>query len=530
MENNTSLMASGLPLPEAFIERMRGMLGEDFPAFCRSYGRAVLPSLRINTGKSTCEQASDLAPFMGANVAWHKYGFYYDPVTRPGKHPLHDAGLYYIQEASAMLPASLCPPHPGERVLDLCAAPGGKATQLAAALHGKGLLVANEIHPTRAGILSQNIERMGIRNAVVTNATPEELAKRFKGYFHKVVVDAPCSGEGMFRREADAVTMWSPENVALCAERQAGILDMAATMVAPGGYLTYSTCTFAPEENEGAVMAFLMRHPDFSVVASEAPAVVEAREHGLLDGGHPEWVAHADMFPTDIWAAVRNTYRVLPHHADGEGHFAALLWRSADSVAIESTTDAEKHITKKSGRDSRAGRPGMRPEEAYALFTDFARTVMDGLPSWTAGTVPCLFGDRLYLVPYDLIGHEPSNISPEAVQTLLNGLRVLRAGICAGTVTVDARGRGRFEPDHALALCADTHIAADAPSGYFPLESVSPDDGGYTAALAYLRGETLPAGDRRGWHIVSYGGLPLGWGKASDGILKNHYPKGLRRS
>ena len=189
-----------------------------------------------------------------------------------------------------MLPGSLCPPPPGARVLDLCAAPGGKASQLADSLGGEGVLVANEIHRGRAGILSQNMERMGVRNVVVTSAAPDELAGRFPGFFDCIVVDAPCSGEGMFRREADAVTMWSPENVAMCAERQAGILEAAAVMLAPGGYLTYSTCTFAPDEDEGTVMAFLARHPEFTVVASEEPRIVEARTTGLLDGGHPEWV------------------------------------------------------------------------------------------------------------------------------------------------------------------------------------------------------------------------------------------------
>ena len=225
----------GLTLPRGFAERMQDMLGEDFEAFCASYQKPSHPSLRVNTLKISPDGLKEIASFVGDVIPWQEKGFYYpaDGDVRPGKHPLHEAGAYYIQEASAMLPASLCPPVTGERVLDLCAAPGGKATQLAAALSGEGLLIANEIHPARASILSQNMERMGVKNAVVVNATPAELSKKFPAFFDKIVVDAPCSGEGMFRKEADAVTMWSPENVSLCATRQAEILDEAAGMLAP---------------------------------------------------------------------------------------------------------------------------------------------------------------------------------------------------------------------------------------------------------------------------------------------------------
>jgi len=233
-----------LTLPRRFTERMKAMLGEGFPAFCASYGKPPHPSLRVNTLKLTAEELQSIAPFAEKAVPWQENGFYYsaDGDIRPGKHPLHEAGAYYIQEASAMLPGSLCPPKPGERVLDLCAAPGGKATQLAAALDSEGLLVANEIHPGRAAILSRNLERMGVRNCVVTNATPAELSAKFPAFFDKIVVDAPCSGEGMFRKEADAVTMWSPENVALCATRQAEILEEAAKMLAAAVQETLNLC------------------------------------------------------------------------------------------------------------------------------------------------------------------------------------------------------------------------------------------------------------------------------------------------
>ena len=500
-------------LPALFLDRMQAMLGDDFAAFLASYERPAHPSLRVNTLKIAPEKLREIAPFVGGTVPWQENGFYYpsDGETRPGKHPLHEAGAYYIQEASAMLPASLCPPAPGERVLDLCAAPGGKATQLAAALGGEGLLVANEIHPTRAGILSQNIERMGVRNAVVTNATPAELAGKFPAFFDKIVVDAPCSGEGMFRKEADAVTMWSPENVALCAARQADILDEAAKMLRAGGYLTYSTCTFAPAENEGAVLAFLARNPAFEVIPSTSSAVIAARRDRLLDGGHPEWVENCEQYPEGLRESVRLAYRVFPHHCDGEGHFAVLL-RKRDEATDRplSRKPSEKRVGKGNKNATGKGKPA--PEDtARRLFEDFARDVFGGLPAWLGDTAPCLFGDKLYLVPKALCGDA-------APREALQGIKVLRAGLCAGTIAGLDRGRGRFEPDHALAMTLPA-LPADETARYFPVS-----EGG---ALSYLRGEVLPA-EAKGWHIVTYCGLPLGWGKASDGVMKNHYPKGLR--
>ena len=498
----------GLTLPREFAERMRVMLGADFEAFCTSYAKDAHPSLRVNTLKLSAEELREAAPFVGEVIPWQRNGFYYasDGETRPGKHPLHEAGAYYIQEASAMLPASLCPPKPGERVLDLCAAPGGKATQLAAALCGEGLLVANEIHPTRAGILSQNIERMGVRNCIVTNATPSELAAKFSAFFDKIVVDAPCSGEGMFRKEADAVTMWSPENVALCAARQAEILEEAAKMLRAGGYLVYSTCTFAPAENEGAVLSFLARHPEFEVVSSTEAAVIESREKGLLDGGQPEWVEAHAQFPGALRESVKATYRMFPHRCNGEGHFAALLYKREGGDTVAYSMKSEKKKSRKPEKSG--GGKGKLSSEAMAvkLFKEFCREVMGGIPAWVENTVPCLFGDKLYLIPTTLCGEaDPKDA--------LAGLRVLRAGLCVGTVIGLDKGRGRLEPDHALALCAGLSLRS------FPVD--------YDSAVAYLRGETLPC-DLRGWHTVSYCGLPLGWGKASDGVMKNHYPKGLR--
>ena len=507
-----------ITLPALFCARMQTLLGEDFADFIASYEKPVHPSLRVNILKLSAKELREIAPFLGDPIPWQRNGFYYpaDGDIRPGKHPLHEAGAYYIQEASAMLPASLCPPVAGDLVLDLCAAPGGKATQLAAALGGEGLLIANEIHPTRAGILSQNLERMGVRNAVVTNASPAELAEKFPAFFDKIVVDAPCSGEGMFRKEADAVAMWSPENVALCADRQAEILDEAAKMLREGGYLTYSTCTFAPAENEGAVMAFLTRHPEFEVVPSAEAAVEAARADGLLDSGKPEWVEGYEEYPADMRESVRHAYRVLPHHCDGEGHFAVLLRKRDEADPMPRPTKSAANAKKNRSREKPGSGKGKPAPEAVAvqLLSDFCRELGCDDVALRAGTVPCLFGDKLYLVPALLARDADSASAPAAITTALNGLRVLRAGLCAGVLVGLDRGRPRCEPDHALALAAGISLRRFA---------VDED-----TATTFLRGETIPC-DAKGWHTVTYEGLPLGWGKASDGVMKNHYPKGLRK-
>lgn len=253
-------------LPQDFAERMKDMLKEDYDAFLKSYENEKYQALRVNPLKAKDAAVEEKAPFSLTKVPWAAHGFYYDSADQPGKHPYHEAGVYYIQEPSAMAPAEYLEAKPGERILDLCAAPGGKSTQIGAALNGEGLLISNEIHPARAKILSENIERMGIRNAIVTNETPEHLSEIFVEYFDRILVDAPCSGEGMFRKNEDAMTEWSKENVTLCAERQDGILSHAASMLRPGGRLVYSTCTFAPEENEGSISRFLEKHPEFSIV------------------------------------------------------------------------------------------------------------------------------------------------------------------------------------------------------------------------------------------------------------------------
>lgn len=439
--------------PNGFEARMKRLLGDEYEDFLASYDRPRNVGLRLNPLKT--EHLPDL-PFTGAPVPWAKNGFYYDPAQRPGLHPWHEAGLYYLQEPSAMAPAGLLSPQPGERVLDLCAAPGGKTTQLAALMQNEGLLVCNEINPKRAQILSRNVERMGISCAVVLNEHPAKLAERFEGYFDKILVDAPCSGEGMFRKEEAAVTDWSEETVSMCANRQREILHSAAQMLKPGGRLVYSTCTFSPEENEGSIAALLAAHPEFEVEAVDCP---------YFSPGRPEWIEGGTP-------ALSHTFRLWPHRLAGEGHFAAVL-RKKDGTSAEQPPEPAVKL----------------PEE----WKTFAASCRIELPQGT----PVLFGETLYLAP--------------AETPRLRGLKVLRPGLELGQVR-----KGRFEPAHALALWLKT-----CPQ-LLDLDVQSND------LAKYLRGETV-ACTAEGWTLVCAGGLSVGWGKASNGILKNHYPKGLRK-
>ena len=428
-------------LPEAFLQRIQRQLGEEYEAFLQSLERPRAVALRFNPLKG---DAPDL-PFVGENVPWEPQGYYYDPDSRPGLHVYHEAGVYYLQEASAMSAVALLDPQPGERVCDLCAAPGGKTTQIAGRMQGEGFLLCNEYSHKRAKILSRNIERMGVANALVTNETVENLAARLEGFFDRVLVDAPCSGEGMFRKEEAAITDWSQETVEMCARRQADILDSAAKLLKSGGRLVYSTCTFAPEENELAVEAFLQKHPEFSAENVDAP-----------------WFAPAG----------EGMFRLWPHKLLGEGHFAAVLRKN---------TGEEEDAPLLSGTKL--------PKE----WTDFAKELDIRLPDGKA----VMFGQNLYWAPEDM---------PE-----LKKLKVLRPGLELGEVK-----KGRFEPAHALALwlkdCKNT-------------ESYAPDS---AEMAAYIHGDVVPS-DKKGWCLVKAGDYSIGWGKGDGRVLKNHYPKGLRR-
>ncbi|QQE75456.1 RsmB/NOP family class I SAM-dependent RNA methyltransferase [Brevibacillus composti] len=465
------------PLPTAFTTRMQALLADEFPSFLASYDEPYAHGLRVNPLKLGESQFLALSPFPLEPVEWCSQGFRYAEGDRPGKHPYHAAGLYYLQEPSAMYPAACLEAQPGERILDLCAAPGGKSTQIAAAMRGEGLLVANEPHPARVKALSQNIERLGITNAIVTNEMPEVLAERFPAYFDRILVDAPCSGEGMFRKLMEAIEDWSLDKVAECHRIQLTILEAASTMLKPGGTLVYSTCTFAPLENEQTLVSFLQQHPEFELVPM---ATVPSIRPGVPAWANPAW-------PDLIHAA-----RLWPHQLNGEGHFAAKLRKSTDATA--DTT--ERRLSRKKGK----GNGTHVPKEAISAWNSFVQESLPALDDkYRDDSAFLLFGDQLYYNPQPALD--------------LTGLRVNRTGLHLGTVK-----KNRLEPAHALALA----IPAEAAARVANYQSSDPD------LHRYLKGETLARTGENGWTLVTVDGYPLGWGKQAQDQLKNHYPKGLR--
>lgn len=431
---------STFPFPDGWIGQLTPLLGNRLPDFLHVLEQPPCRGVRTRPGLPPPPDA--LSPIPWAENAW------YLPLgSKAGSQCLHEAGAYYLQEPSAMLPAAALQPLPGDRVLDLCAAPGGKSTQLAAYLKGRGLLVCNEPVSSRAQILSRNIERMGVLNAVVVSALPEQLSPRWAGFFDKILVDAPCSGEGMFRRHPESRLEWQAASPAGCAQRQLHILRHAARMLRTGGKMAYSTCTFNAVENEGVIEAFLREQPDFSLSPFSLPGMPESG--GML--------------------------RLWPHEAQGEGHFTALLQRAEDRFVPP---------------PSFAFPPA--PKDARAACEAFLAQSMAAQPPVTG-----VLGDHLF--------------SLNAPLPPLQGVKTLRVGLQLGML------RGKvFTPDHALALALPA--AHRVP--------VSPEE-----ARAYQRGETLPASDApRGWVCPTLEGMQLGFGKVSDGQMKNHYPKGLRKN
>ena len=430
-------------LPKAFIDRMAVQLGNELPAFLRTYEDPFQRGIRLNPHKRVPDD--HLPEGLLAPVPWEPDGHYLSLTSRAGADVLHEAGAWYLQEPSAMIPAAVLDAQPGERILDLCAAPGGKTTQNGLRMAGQGTLVCNEPIRDRARILSRNVERMGIPNALVTSAWPEDLARCWPEAFDGIQCDAPCSGEGMFRRHPETRAEWTPESPEGCAKRQLDILDSAARMLRPGGRLVYSTCTLNRIENEGVVEAFLARHGDFELEPFELPAL--SAPTGMLT--------------------------VYPHRIQGEGHFVALLRRRGNGKAIWKTA----------------------VPRGNALDQTALRALHDFLPGQQANL---LFGGELRWCP-DF---------PDLTQA--KGVNILRSGLHLGTL------KGKvFVPDHAWAVSIKP---PEVPRVHLTEEE----------ARQYQNGQVVPA-PGKGWVLACFAGIPLGWGKVSEGMMKNHYPKGLRR-
>ena len=493
---------SNINLPEQFKTRMKEYLEVSYEAFIASYETSEVKGIRLSSffrGDGPFAMGSlplSVKSAEGQNesgtnwqkVVWCDNGYFLNAddfnEIRPGKHPLHEAGAYYIQEPSAMAPVAYMDIRPGDRVLDLCASPGGKSTQIAALLRGEGILVSNEIMPDRAKILSENIERMGVRNALVISEDPRNISDRFYGFFDKILVDAPCSGEGMFRRSDVAINEWSLENVANCAKRQEWILDEAAKMLRENGILCYSTCTFSKEENELQIVNFLERHEEFSL------------------GEMTQFDGMRQGFAAGEYESVG--VRIFPHEANCEGHYLCKLVKKRRMSGQESGCHEDKAVNKVMPLG------GFEPElskkdaadlkEMYKFFDETFSEESD-FKEYIKERKITRFKDRVYLLPKEC---------PK-----LDGLKVLRPGLHLGTIL-----KNRFEPGHALAKCLSCYDVKRA--------CILEPDG--DEAKKYIAGETFNFdGDLPGWYVVFAGIYPLGWGKLTNSIMKNHYPKGLRK-
>ena len=452
-------------LPESFTNRIKTQLGDEYEAYMNCLDQGMHHGLRVNTNKISVEDFLKISPFELKPVPWTTNGFYYDDkACTTSKHPYYYAGLYYIQEPSAMAPASILPVEDGDVVLDICAAPGGKSTELAAKLHGTGFLISNDISNSRAKALLKNLELFGIGNMCVVSEAPNKLSTKF---YDKILIDAPCSGEGMFRKSQSMVTAWENNGVELFAGLQRGILNEVVKMLKPGGTMLYSTCTFSPEENEQSI--------EYLLSLDDTLELIEVPKYPGFCNGNPAWGKTEN-------AELEKCARLWPHHIEGEGHFVALIHKKE----AEQTQVFQSWIHR-----------GCKPDKnAEEFFTHI---------SADAGIKSAYIEEnngRLYYM---------AECMPD-----VSGLRMLRQGLFLGEIK-----KNRFEPSQSLAMYLR--------QGQFDNEVnlISSDD----RVFRYLKGETIEASDQKiknGYVLVLVDGYPLGWAKNTNGTLKNKYLSGWR--
>ncbi|ABX43152.1 Fmu (Sun) domain protein [Lachnoclostridium phytofermentans ISDg] len=482
-------------LPEDFKKRMQEMLSDEYEAYEKCYEEKHRGGLRINTLKLKNEEFEKISPYEIKQVPFIPNGYYYQEKEQPARHPYYFGGLYYIQEPSAMTPASLLPVEPGDKVLDLCAAPGGKSTELAAKLQGKGVLVSNDISNSRAKALLKNIELFGVRNPVVISEAPAKLVNTFTGYFDKILVDAPCSGEGMFRKSPSIIKNWEQYGVDYYNKLQKEIILLAVKMLKPGGYLLYSTCTFSTEENEGTIKFLLEEEPDMEIVPAIWNSLENQPDYPLrgedkdrlenmknrnnvsykgFDFGKPEWV--------DGPKELVHTLRLWPQRIEGEGHYVALL-------------------RKKETAPSSIHEPYQIPAKETKQISEEAKEFFQKINFPIDINRITVREDRLYLLPEDLVD--------------LKGLRILRSGLLLGEMK-----KNRFEPSQALASA----LKASEYDNIYNLSSKDED------VIRYLKCESIEIKKecKDGWLLVCVDGYPLGFGKYSKGNFKNKYLPGWR--
>jgi len=469
-------------LPILFEDRMRKLLGEEYEEYLLCYMKPHFGGLRVNTLKTTPEEFERICPFSIKRIPWVQNGYYYDVEEQPAKHPFYNAGLYYIQEPSAMTPASLLPINKGDRVLDICAAPGGKSTELGAKLCGEGILVSNDISNSRAKALLKNIELLGIRNSLVLSEAPSKLVEYFPEYFDKILIDAPCSGEGMFRKSPTMIKNWEEFGVEYYNKLQKEIILDAAKMLKPGGYLLYSTCTFSPEENEGTISYLMEEYPEFHVV-NALPDEKTQKELGLsyegFDCGKPEWLDGGKE-------ELRYCLRMWPHKINGEGHFITLLQK------VDSAKRADSLI------DLASCNPMGKSKN---ILSEEALEFMKALTIPHKSEQLIVHEEKVYLLPEGL----PN----------LKGLRILRQGLLIGEMK-----KQRFEPSQALANALKT-------SEYDKIIHLKVED---PNVIRYLKCESieLEGEYKDGWHLVCVEDYPLGFMKITKNNFKNKYQPGWR--
>lgn len=458
-----------MKLPIQFETRMKDMLGEAFDAYKESLDIPAFHGLRVNTAKISVEEFLRISPFTLKPVPWCANGFYYDEKEQPAKHPYYFAGLYYIQEPSAMIPASVIPIEEGDFVLDICAAPGGKSTELAAKLHGTGLLVSNDISNSRAKALLKNLELFGVPNMLVVSEPSNVIADYFEGFFDKILIDAPCSGEGMFRKSSSMVKAWESNGVDMFVNLQQSILREMVRALKPGGTLVYSTCTFSPDENEQAMDYLLELDPNLELL--------ELPMYEGFDTGHPEWSKSGNP-------DVTKCRRIWPHRISGEGHFVAMLKKrdTGEYHGVNWYHPAKQKL----------------PEEVLSFLEHINW-------KWDMSRME-LQKERLYYLPKKM----PN----------VKGLRLLRNGLFLGEIK-----KNRFEPSQSLAL-------ALKPEEFYQSISLSVEDERVIRYLKgetiELDKEAAHAGIQNGIVLLCVDGYPLGWGKLNQGSLKNKYLPGWR--
>ena len=462
-------------LPTAFVSRMRALLGDEgYGRYEKALSEPPSRALRVNTEKISLEEFEAIAPFPIEKIPYVENGYFFD-CDRIGSHPFHHAGMIYVQESAAMMPAECLDIQPDWKILDLCAAPGGKSTQLKNKLGNKGVLISNEIISSRCKILASNIERLGLINTVTTCLSPEKIAALFEKTFDMIMVDAPCSGEGMFRKEEIAIDEWSEGNVKMCAERQAEILENAVKALKDGGYIVYSTCTFSLEENEMTVDKFLSRHPDFELLPVKAE-VREASENGINFGG-----CGCDH--------LSYTRRFYPHTGKGEGQFMALLHSKAEPCE-DSPHKANVSIKpKKSKKGARAANTST-DTRAVTDFLDAVLVSYDKSAVKFKGEAPIYF---------------PSEMS-------LDGVPTFTCGVLIGEIK-----KNYLLPHHSFFMAMGSLFKNKI--------DLSPDS---EELKKYLHGEEIEVGAPDGWAVITVCGCAVGGVKVVSGVAKNHYPKGLR--